>query len=126
MENMPAELQTLHDPETSLFTDRARVSVRAGSPATVAGAVRPTTSSVAIARVGFLLVALLTAGFETFGADEETDTTSGFPLDRVIVTATRTSEVESQIGSAFSGRRNQDKYWHVQRCGTLSGLCPDI
>ena len=51
---------------------------------------------------------ILFAAFAAFGADDQSDATSGLPLDRVIVTATRTPVNESDLGSAFSQLTGQE------------------
>jgi vitamin B12 transporter len=102
MENMPAQLQRQSDPEKLLsFTLMPNIG-RVGASALVQETKRSSTPPVAGATIGLLLLASLIAGFEAFGADEESVETTSFPLGRVIVTATRTSEEESQVGSAFS------------------------
>ncbi|MBV9106683.1 MAG: TonB-dependent receptor [Verrucomicrobia bacterium] len=56
-----------------------------------------------MATVRVILLASLVVSFQSFGAEDQSDaTTSNLALDRVIVTATRTFEDESRIGSAFS------------------------
>jgi len=102
MKNMPTELQHHSNREKSLSLTLNPVTDHAGSHVIIRETKRPSTPSVAVSTVGLVLFATLTAGFEAFGADEESDSTTSLPLDRVIVTATRTPEVESQIGSAFS------------------------
>ena len=102
MENMPTELQHHSDREKSLSLTLNPVTDRAGSHVIIRETKRPSTPCVPVATVGLVLFATLTAGFEAFGADEESDSTTSLLLDRVIVTATRTPEDESQIGSAFS------------------------
>jgi vitamin B12 transporter len=57
---------------------------------------------LAVATIGLVLVASLMVGFEAAGEDDQSESPTGLPLDRVIVTATRTPEEESWIGSAFS------------------------
>ena len=102
MENMPTELQHHSDREKSLSRTLNPVTDRARSHVIIRETKRPSTPCVAVATVGLVLFATLTAGFEASGADEESDSTTSLLLDRVIVTATRTPEDESQIGSAFS------------------------
>jgi vitamin B12 transporter len=62
---------------------------------------RPSAVSVTAA-FRLALIVSVTAGLRAFAADPGDDNTTSLPLDRVIVTATRTSEDESKIGSAFS------------------------
>jgi outer membrane receptor protein involved in Fe transport len=102
MENMPTELQYHSDGEKSLSLTLNPVTDHAGPHVIIRETKRPSTPSVAVSTVGLVLFATLTAGFEAFGADQENDSTTSLLLDRVIVTATRTAEDESQIGSAFS------------------------
>jgi vitamin B12 transporter len=108
MENMPAQLQRQSDPEKLLSFTLMPIIGRVGASALVQETRRSSTPSVAGATIGLLLLASLVAGFEAFGADEESDETTGFPLGRVIVTATRTSEDESRVGSAFSQLSGQE------------------
>jgi vitamin B12 transporter len=58
--------------------------------------------------IGLVFFAGFMPGSEAFGADEQSDATTSTPLDRVIVTATRTSEDESRVGSAFSQLSGQE------------------
>jgi hypothetical protein len=102
MENMPTELQHHSDREKSLSLTLNPVTDRAGSRVIIRETKRPSTPSVAVSTVGLVLFATLTAGFEAFGADQENDSTTSLPLNPIIVTATRTPENESQIGSAVS------------------------
>jgi vitamin B12 transporter len=108
MENMPTELQLLSDPGNSLFLPPTPATGRASPPLTVSETKQPSPRFVGVAIYGFVLLASLTGGFEAFGADQEDDVTTSLPLDRVIVTATRTSEDESGIGSAFSQLSGQE------------------
>ena len=102
MENMPAELQLQSESKKSLSFALIPVSGRAGPRVTIRENKRPSTPYAAVATIWLLLFASLTAGKKAFGADEQGDSTTSLSLDRVIVTATRTSEEESGIGSAFS------------------------
>jgi vitamin B12 transporter len=102
MENMPTELQHHSDREKSLSLTLNPVTDRAGSRVIIRETKRPSTPSVAVSTVGLVLFATLTAGFEAFGADQENDSTTSTAFNPIIVTATRTPENESQIGSAVS------------------------
>jgi vitamin B12 transporter len=99
MENMQAELPLLCDPDKSLFPKRIAVLDRVEWAARAQEVTRCTPSIAAIANIGFVLVAFLAPIFESLGADDQSGANL---LDRVIVTATRTSEDELRIGSAFS------------------------
>jgi vitamin B12 transporter len=63
---------------------------------------RPSWPFVAFATIGLLLLTSLMATLKASGAGDQSEDTNNLPLDRVIVTATRTLEDESKIGSAFS------------------------
>src|ERR1700674_3681808 len=104
MENMPAELHVQSDSAKSLSPHLILLLRRASGRGVAREKKRHSTPSVAIATLGFVLLASLMAGVQVFAADDQSDRdlATTLPLDRVIVTATRTSEDESKIGSAFS------------------------
>jgi vitamin B12 transporter len=103
-ETMPTELQYESDPEKFLFLKLASTTGPTGSRAAIRENDQTSSNSLTGATIGLALLASLCAGTGTkaFGADQQNDVATSLPLDRVIVTATRTSEDESRIGSAFS------------------------
>ena len=107
---MPAELQFQSDPEKFLFLKLAPPTGPTGSSAAIRENYRTLSHSLTCAAIGLALLASLCAGtgMKAFGADEQNDVATSLPLDRVIVTATRTSEDESRIGSAFSQLTGQE------------------
>jgi len=108
MENMPTELLLQSDLANSPFAPLILVTGRSRSRRIIRNNNRSNLPCVEVATIGLFLLALLTAGFEAFGADDQSDATTSLPLDRIIVTATRTSEDESRIGSAFSQLSGQE------------------
>lgn len=78
------------------------------SPRIVQGAKQRRSASVPHKTVGLAVFASLMVSVDAFGADENSYATTNLLLDRVIVTATRTPEDESQIGSAFSQLTGQE------------------
>src|SRR3984957_8566735 len=105
---MPAELPLLTDPVKSFFVTSPPIVGRGASRVTIREIVRSWTSSRTFLTIGFLLLASLAATLEVFGADQSGELSTNLPLDRIIVTATRTSEDESRIGSAFSQLTGQE------------------
>jgi vitamin B12 transporter len=103
-ETMPTEPQHQSDPEKFLFLKLAPPTGPTESSLAIRDTDRTSSHFSAGAIIGLALLASLCAGTgtKTFGADEQNDVTTNLPLDRVIVTATRTTEDESQVGSAFS------------------------
>ena len=108
MQNMPAELQLQSNPDQSVSLIRTQVGRRSGGPIMVRENKRPAVFSAAFATIGIVLLASLTPAGKAFAADGQDDVTTSIPLDRVIVTATRTPEDESGIGSAFSQLSGQE------------------
>jgi vitamin B12 transporter len=106
MENMPAELQLRFDPTKSPLTKLIPFTSRVRLCAVTSEKKRFSPASVAI--IGLVLFACLTADLGAYAADDQSDSDTSFPLERVLVTATRTSEDESQIGSAFSQLSGQE------------------
>lgn len=104
METMPTELQFQSDPEKFLFLALAPPTWPTSSSVAIRQNDRPSSHSFTVATIGLALLASLCAGtgMKAFGADEQDEAATSLTLDRVIVTATRTSEAESRIGSAFS------------------------
>ncbi len=105
---MPAELPLLTDPVKSFFVTPLPIVGQDASRVTIREIVRSWTSSRTFLTIGFLLVASLAATLKVFGADQSGEVSTNLPLDRIIVTATRTPEEESRIGSAFSQLTGQE------------------
>ena len=99
MENMPTELPLQSDPEKLLSSALGPVTDHSGRRGNRPENKRP---SMAVATIGLVLLASLMVGSEVSGEDDQSESPTGLPLDRVIVTATRTPEEETLIGSAFS------------------------
>jgi vitamin B12 transporter len=106
MENMPSEQQLQSVSANSPFP-RFTLPDCAPPDLRVRHHERPSSPSVAFATIRLLLLASLMAS-KAFAADDQSDATNGLSLDRVIVTATRTPEDESRIGSAFSQLSGQE------------------
>ncbi len=98
-ENMPAELQFKLDPDNSHCSSPAVLkSGRFLTHLNLSRRDRLAGTKCAIASCAMILCSAVAA----FGQEDQGASTSGVSLDRVIVTATRTPEDESQLGSAFS------------------------
>jgi vitamin B12 transporter len=96
---MPAELQF----QVYRGKSRSRLTALLKGGCTVKAASLPRRDRLfaSIRTIGLCAMILLVS-VAACGADDQGDATSGVPLDRVIVTATRTPQDESQLGSAFS------------------------
>jgi vitamin B12 transporter len=107
MENMPAELHVQYDSARSLSPHFILLLRRALGRGVAGEKSRYLTPSVAI---GLALLASLMVGVQVLAADDQSarDVATTLPLDRIIVTATRTAEGESKIGSAFSQLSGQE------------------
>src|ERR1700730_7521507 len=102
MENMPPAQQLQSVSAKLLFPRFILLTSRIRSGEMVRKDERPSWPFVAFATIGLLLLTSLMATLKASGAGDQSEDTNNLPLDRVIVTATRTLEDESKIGSAFS------------------------